>query len=248
MNTRPYGPRVKRRPTTRHPSARGESAPVPVGGSLCLSEAASNGLWAAPATGQSGENMFFSRHSQPTAKRSRGSDQWIVARRYNSATWFAAHEPDGGSSLACSLFVATSSVVRAEIRRVARAVHPRSSRVVARGPFAAELVLRLCQVRDPNPSVPGRKFGCLHPLGVSTRCPRFDNEWYPRNMYKEGERRPSRTNVSTYGPQSKFGYMDFIPMSRPRRFDARRWGPLSSRPPAFAMSCRSPSTRWLPHV
>ena len=65
------------------------------------------------------------------------------------------------------------------------------------------------------------KFGIFLHWGVYS-VPAFANEWYSRNMYVEGN--PAFAHqVATYGPQSKFGYKDFIPMFRAEHFDANAW-------------------------
>ena len=91
--------------------------------------------------------------------------------------------------------------------------------VAARGPFA------------PNWNslatftVPGwyqdAKFGIFIHWGLYS-VPAFGNEWYPRNMYKKDEKEFAH-HVATYGPQSRFGYQDFIPRFTAERFDAKRW-------------------------
>ena len=55
--------------------------------------------------------------------------------------------------------------------------------------------------------------------------PAFDNEWYPRNMYKKGEK-AFEHHVKTFGPQSRFGYKDFIPLFKAEKFDAAAWAAL----------------------
>ena len=52
--------------------------------------------------------------------------------------------------------------------------------------------------------------------------PANSNEWYSRNMYIKGM--PAyEHHVKTYGPQSQFGYKDFIPMFTAEGFDAKEW-------------------------
>ena len=65
------------------------------------------------------------------------------------------------------------------------------------------------------------KFGIFIHWGVYS-VPAFGNEWYSRNMYVEGSA-AFKHHVATYGPQSKFGYKDFIPMFRAEHFDANAW-------------------------
>ncbi|HET7101203.1 MAG TPA: alpha-L-fucosidase, partial [Terriglobia bacterium] len=65
------------------------------------------------------------------------------------------------------------------------------------------------------------KFGIFIHWGVYS-VPAFGNEWYSRNMYVQGS--PAfKHHVETYGPQSKFGYKDFIPMFRAGRFNPDAW-------------------------
>ncbi len=71
------------------------------------------------------------------------------------------------------------------------------------------------------------KFGIFIHWGVFS-VPAFDNEWYPRNMYIQGSK-AFQHHLETYGPQSKFGYKDFIPMFRAEHFDARAWVDLFAR-------------------
>jgi alpha-L-fucosidase len=52
--------------------------------------------------------------------------------------------------------------------------------------------------------------------------PAFGTEWYGRNMYIDGT--PEYTHhIETYGPQSEFGYKDFIPDFTGDKFDAAEW-------------------------
>ena len=68
------------------------------------------------------------------------------------------------------------------------------------------------------------KFGIFIHWGVYS-VPAFGNEWYPRNMYQQGT--PEfKHQVETYGPQTKFGYKDFIPMFTARQFDPTQWANL----------------------
>ena len=54
------------------------------------------------------------------------------------------------------------------------------------------------------------KFGIFIHWGVYS-VPAYGSEWYSRWMYKEGH--PiNKYHVQTYGPLTKFGYKDFIPM------------------------------------
>jgi alpha-L-fucosidase len=68
------------------------------------------------------------------------------------------------------------------------------------------------------------KFGIFIHWGVYS-VPAFGNEWYPRNMYREGSEE-YKHHLATYGPQDKFGYKDFIPMFKAERFDPAAWAEL----------------------
>jgi alpha-L-fucosidase len=71
------------------------------------------------------------------------------------------------------------------------------------------------------------KFGIFLHWGVYS-VPAFANEWYSRNMYVPGN--PAfQHQVATYGPQTKFGYKDFIPMFRAEHFDPTAWVDLFAR-------------------
>ncbi len=71
------------------------------------------------------------------------------------------------------------------------------------------------------------KFGIFIHWGVYS-VPAFGNEWYPRNMYRQGS--PEfKHHVETYGPQSKFGYKDFVPRFHAEKFDPKAWADLFRR-------------------
>ena len=71
------------------------------------------------------------------------------------------------------------------------------------------------------------KFGIFIHWGVYS-VPSFGNEWYPRNMYREGSEE-YKHHLATYGPQDKFGYKDFIPLFKAEHFDASAWARLFER-------------------
>ncbi|MCW5942507.1 MAG: alpha-L-fucosidase [Fimbriimonadaceae bacterium] len=68
------------------------------------------------------------------------------------------------------------------------------------------------------------KFGIFIHWGVYA-VPAFANEWYPRNMYKQGTREFEH-HVATYGSQASFGYKDFVPRFQAERFDPDAWAEL----------------------
>ncbi len=68
------------------------------------------------------------------------------------------------------------------------------------------------------------KFGIFLHWGVYS-VPGFGSEWYPRNMYLQGT--PDfKHEVATYGPQTKFGYKNFIADFKAQNFNAKAWADL----------------------
>ena len=65
------------------------------------------------------------------------------------------------------------------------------------------------------------KFGIFIHWGLYS-IPAFGSEWYSRNMYVQGSAEFAH-HVATYGPQSKFGYKDFIPLFKAEHFDPAAW-------------------------
>lgn len=68
------------------------------------------------------------------------------------------------------------------------------------------------------------KFGIFIHWGVFS-VPAFQNEWYSRNMYVKGSD-AYEYQRGVYGPQSKFGYKDFIARFTMAKFDPRAWAGL----------------------
>ncbi len=94
------------------------------------------------------------------------------------------------------------------------------------------------------------KFGIYFHFGPYS-VPAYDNEWYSTYMYRNT---PSHHGLDlkkyheeTYGPLSKFGYKDFIPMFKAEKFNAAEWadimvragakygGPVTEHADGFAM-------------
>jgi len=71
------------------------------------------------------------------------------------------------------------------------------------------------------------KFGIFLHWGVYS-VPAFANEWYTRNMYIPGNSAYEH-QVATFGPLTKFGYKDFVPMFRAEHFDPAAWVDLFAR-------------------
>ena len=68
------------------------------------------------------------------------------------------------------------------------------------------------------------KFGIFIHWGVYS-VPAFGSEWYPRQMYLAGSEE-NQHHVSVYGPVTKFGYKDFIPMFKAQHYDPQAWAHL----------------------
>ena len=94
------------------------------------------------------------------------------------------------------------------------------------------------------------KFGIYFHWGVYT-VPAFGFEWYPRLMFMKNDKyfgsRIYEHHLKTYGPASKFGYQDFVPMFKAEKFDPEAWaelfkkagakfaGPVAEHSDGFAM-------------
>ncbi|SFS19084.1 alpha-L-fucosidase [Dyella sp. OK004] len=90
------------------------------------------------------------------------------------------------------------------------------------GPFRADWA-SLQAYRSPT-WYDDAKFGIFIHWGVYS-VPAFGSEWYSRNMYVEGSKEFAH-HVATYGPQSEFGYKDFIPKFKAEHFDPAVWAKL----------------------
>src|SRR4051812_24650410 len=94
--------------------------------------------------------------------------------------------------------------------------------VVAAGPFQASWE-SLGKYTVPGWYLDG-KFGIFIHWGVYA-VPAFGSEWYPRNMYEQGSKE-FEPHVATYGPQTEFGYKDFIPQFKAEKYDPGHWAAL----------------------
>jgi alpha-L-fucosidase len=99
------------------------------------------------------------------------------------------------------------------------------AQAIADGPFAASWE-SLADYRVPAWYEDG-KFGIFIHWGPYA-VPAFGNEWYPRKMYQRGTPEFAH-HVETYGPQSAFGYKDFIPRFTAEKFDPDQWAALFRR-------------------
>ena len=112
---------------------------------------------------------------------------------------------------ASSKYDSQRSALLAEVRHVAH-----------EGPYRADWQsLQNYQVPDWYKDA---KFGVFIHWGIYS-VPAFGNEWYPRNMYRSGSDE-NKHHLSAYGPLTKFGYKDFIPMFRAEHFDPAAWAHL----------------------
>jgi alpha-L-fucosidase len=68
------------------------------------------------------------------------------------------------------------------------------------------------------------KFGVFVHWGPYS-VPAYGNEWYARNMYLADQPEYAH-HRSVYGPQSEFGYKDFIPLLTGESFDPDAWAAL----------------------
>lgn len=98
-------------------------------------------------------------------------------------------------------------------------------RVIAEGPYEPDWA-SLSGNRPPA-WFADAKFGIFTHWGLYT-VPEYRNEWYSRNMYIQGYPEFDH-HRETYGPQSEFGYKDFIPMFTAERFDADEWADLFAK-------------------
>ena len=103
-----------------------------------------------------------------------------------------------------------------------RAILSRVASGMDKGPFRADWA-SLQNYRSPT-WYDDAKFGIFIHWGVYS-VPAFGSEWYPRLMYQQGSAEFAH-HVATYGPQSKFGYKDFIPLFKAEHFDPQDWAKL----------------------
>ncbi len=125
------------------------------------------------------------------------------------------------SGLATTLAVAAARAggESAGYARRLRAQLAAVDQTIRRGPFKADWK-SLETYREPA-WFRDAKFGIFIHWGVYS-VPAFANEWYSRNMYVEGS--PEyEYHRAVYGPQSKFGYKNFIPMFTADKFDPEAW-------------------------
>ena len=98
----------------------------------------------------------------------------------------------------------------------------RVAAVIAAGPFT-DTWESLAAYQPPRWFVDG-KFGIFIHWGVYS-VPAFGNEWYARNMYRQGTPEFEH-HRSTYGSHEEFGYKDFIADFTAEAYDPSAWAHL----------------------
>ena len=93
---------------------------------------------------------------------------------------------------------------------------------IGKGPFRADWQ-SLATYKVPE-WYKDAKFGIFIHWGLYS-VPAFGSEWYPRLMYMQGTPE-NKHQVATYGPLTKFGYKDFIPMFKAEHYDPQAWARL----------------------
>ena len=96
------------------------------------------------------------------------------------------------------------------------------AQVVSEGPFQANWE-SLKGYTVPDWYLDG-KFGIFIHWGVYA-VPGFGSEWYPRQMYQQGTKEFEH-HIATYGPQTEFGYKDFIHRFQAANYDPDQWAAL----------------------
>ena len=127
---------------------------------------------------------------------------------------------------ACAALALAASSASAEIPGYQAKLATKLANVragIAKGPFKSDWDSLRAGYRTPD-WFRDAKFGIFIHWGVYS-VPAFANEWYSRNMYVPGNAAYEH-QVATYGPQSKFGYKDFIPLFKAEKFDPAAWAKL----------------------
>ena len=97
------------------------------------------------------------------------------------------------------------------------------NQIIERGPFQASWE-SLKRYTVPAWYEDG-KFGIFIHWGLYA-VPAFANEWYPRNMYRQGSKE-FKHHVATYGSPQQFGYKDFIPQFTAQQYHPTAWAECS---------------------
>ena len=95
-------------------------------------------------------------------------------------------------------------------------------KIIAQGPYQDNWI-SLQNHAEPDWFIQA-KFGIFIHWGAYS-VPAFTNEWYPRNMYRQGT--PEfKYHIENYGPHAEFGYQDFIPLFKAEKFAPEDWASL----------------------
>ena len=117
--------------------------------------------------------------------------------------------------------------------------------VAQRGPFQPDWD-SLGQLQNAR-LVSGRQVRHLHPLGRVQRARRSAASGI-RATCTSQDSPEFKHHVATYGPQSKFGYKDFIPQFKAEKFDAAAWAKLFKEAGREVRDPRRRASRRLPDV
>jgi alpha-L-fucosidase len=128
-----------------------------------------------------------------------------------------------GAALALAASSASAEIPGYQARLATKLTNVKTG--IAKGPFKSDWDSLRTGYRTPD-WFRDAKFGIFIHWGVYS-VPAFANEWYSRNMYVPGNAAYEH-QVATYGPQSKFGYKDFIPQFKAEKFDPAAWVQLFS--------------------
>jgi alpha-L-fucosidase len=126
--------------------------------------------------------------------------------------------------LTITLLLAASTVFSQTYDQKIDASMRRVDAVIAKGPFKADW--KSLEAFKAPQWYADAKFGIFIHWGVYS-VPGFGSEWYPREMYlPDGKRGVFKHHTGKYGPQSKFGYKDFIPMFKAEKYNPSAWADL----------------------
>jgi alpha-L-fucosidase len=171
--------------------------------------------------------LHLTRAGQVRASGRAESSAWLSLRAAPSCSPLKAGHPFPFSLALAALLLSYPTPSRGE--QLPFTPHPGTPAIlsavdstVAKGPFAAAWP-SLERFEVPAWYQDG-KFGIFIHWGLYA-VPAFGNEWYPRNMYRQGEREFAH-HVAAFGPQARSGYKDFIPRFKAERYDPQAWARL----------------------
>ena len=121
-----------------------------------------------------------------------------------------------------AMFAAVTAVSAQSYEQKIEAAMKRIDGVIAKGPFKASW--ESLETQKTPDWYADAKFGIFIHWGVYA-VPAFGSEWYPRNMYLE-DNNVFKRHVERHGPQSEFGYKDFIPKFKAEKYSPADWAAL----------------------